>query len=61
MDFFSSCLSTCYDEAELRNVGKDLQITFGMGPQINHEGERLSSEYLYPVAAVLIAIVGCRY
>lgn len=48
-------LSTSDNEAEFHKADKDLQITFGMGPQFNHEGERLFGEYLYPVATEAIA------
>jgi len=48
-------ISTGDDEAEFHNVDKDLQITFGTGPQFNLEGERLFGEYLYPVAIKSIA------
>jgi LysR family glycine cleavage system transcriptional activator len=48
-------ISTAETEAEFGSGGKDLQITFGMGPQPNREGERIFGEYLYPVAIRSIA------
>jgi LysR family glycine cleavage system transcriptional activator len=48
-------ISTGDSEADSGNLDKDLQITFGMGPQFNREGERIFGEYLYPVATEAIA------
>ena len=48
-------LSTSDDIPGYSSGGKDLQITFGMGPGSGEEGDQLFGELLYPVATPEIA------
>ncbi len=48
-------LATSDDVPGYSSGGKDLQITFGLGPSYGQEGDRLYGERLYPVARPDIA------
>ena len=48
-------LATSDDVPGYSSGGKDLQITFGLGPSYGQEGDRLYGERLYPVARADIA------